>query len=71
MCGVDVMQSAGHVVLVVHESAQDSQVHHLEELQVAHSQNTPRPSAHLLHWTCHLHAARSHDTSSAQPVASC
>ena len=54
---------------MVHEPAQDSQVHHLEELQVAHSENISHLTIDLFHWTCHLHVARSHDTSSDEPVA--
>ena len=62
------VQSPGHVVPVVHESAQDSQVHHLEELQVADSETVPVGVIDLFHWTTYLHDARSHDNQIIQPV---
>jgi len=54
---------------VVHEPAQDSQVHHLEELQVAHSENISPLVTCLFHWTSRLHVAGSHDNENAQSVA--
>jgi len=60
------VQSAGHVVPVVHEPAQDAQVHHLEELQVAHPQDIPAPAADRLHRASHLLAARRADRQNGQ-----
>jgi len=55
---------------VVHESTQDAQVHHLEELQVVDSKTVHRAVNSLLHWTAHLHNARSDDAPHIQPVVS-
>ena len=64
------VQSSRHIVLVVHESTQDAQVHHLEELQVADSEAVHRGVNYLLHWTDDLHDARSHDAQHIQLVVS-
>ena len=55
------IQSSGHVVLVVHEPAEDSQVHHLEELQVAHSQTIHPAVDYSFRCTYALHDARRYD----------
>jgi len=55
------IQSARHVVLVVHEPTEDAQVYHLEELQMAHSETVPPRITDMFHWSSHLHVAGSPD----------
>jgi len=63
------VQSSRHLVFVVYEPAQDAQVHHLEELQVADSKTIPPHASDLFHWTAPLHDAWIDDSPHLQPVA--
>jgi len=54
------VQSSGHVILMVHEPAQDAQVHHLEELQVVDSEDIDRAVDPAVYCADDLHHARSH-----------